>query len=134
MSKLQLNKRVAVSRGEFEQKRENLQIKEQISVIKKSIYDYENQRRMALEDLAEEKNYDLFFKVTGVIVILHVIFRFNVPGLFIALIFGGVFLGYKKYFTKEVRASKINSEFDAKIAELQLEIVKWEKTIDKSKN
>jgi hypothetical protein len=43
--------------------------------------------------------------------------------------FGGLFFVYKKYFTKEVRASRINTEIDAHITKLQLEVAKWKEKI-----
>ena len=106
-------------------KREREGIEKQIASIEENIADYENRRARELEDLSKEKSYDLFFNITGIVVILHVIFRFNIPGLFIAFMFGGMFFVYKKYFTKEVRASRINTEIDAHIAKLQMEVAKW---------
>ena len=110
-------------------KREREGIEKQIASIEENIADYENRRARELEDLSKEKSYDLFFNITGIVVILHVIFRFNIPGLFIAFMFGGMFFVYKKYFTKEVRASRINTEIDAHITKLQLEVAKWKEKI-----
>jgi hypothetical protein len=110
-------------------KREREGIEKQIASIEENIADYENRRARELEDLSKEKSYDLFFNITGIVVILHVIFRFNIPGLFIAFMFGGMFFVYKKYFTKEVRASRINTEIDAHITKLQLEVAKWKENI-----
>jgi len=130
MKKIQINNSVAASREEAEFKREILKMEEQIASIEKNIADYESQRARELEDLSMEKNYDLFFYIAGGLVLLNLIFKFNIPGLLIAFLFGGMFFAYKKYFTKEIRASRINSEVDVHITELHLEVTKWQEKIE----
>jgi hypothetical protein len=126
MKKLQLDKTIEASRQDSNLKHEVMRIEEQIASIEKNITGYEERRARELEELSTEKNYELFFYIAGGLVLLNLIFKFNLPGLFIAFMFGGMFFVYKKYFTKEVRASRINTEIDAHIAKLQQEVAKWQ--------
>ena len=100
-SKLQINRNSEQLTNESSLKRDIQKIGENIDAIEKEISDLETKRAMELGDLSEEKNYDIFFYIGGALVLLNLIFNFNIAGLVIAIVFGGMFFVYKKYFQKD---------------------------------
>ena len=113
--KLQINKTHKQNSNEAALGNEVDQIEKNIDGLEKNISDLESKREMRLGELADEKNYDLFFYIGGGLVLLNVIFRFNIPGLVIAFVFAGMFSVYKKYFNKEKRAAQINADVNQEI-------------------
>jgi len=117
-NKLQINRDLEKQGNEIASRSEIAHLEKNINGLNQNISDLESRREMELGELADEKNYDIIFYIAGAIVLLNLIFNFNIFGLILSFLFGAMFFVYKKYFRKEQRAERINSDIDQEISEL----------------
>lgn len=119
---LRVNKESKSNLSKSSSERDILHIEKSIESIEKNISDLKNKRSLELSGLADEKNYDIFFYVGTVLVLLNLIFRFTYIGLLIAVVFVLLFAFYKMFFTKQKRAASINVDIDTQIDDLNQKI------------
>ena len=129
-NQLQVDRKVSDHTNKATLQREIAKLREHILSIEKNIDAINQQYKEQMTDLAEEKDYTLFFYIATAGVVLNLIFKFNIPGLLIALIFAAIFYTYKKYFDKTARAERISMEMNEKTRELKNQIITLEKEIE----
>ena len=127
MSKLLVNKNElnSGSINEFEMG----QLKKGISSLEENIVDNREDYEKSMSELAEEKNYDLWFQIGGAVMVVLFLYKRTFSSFFIVLIFGGIYYGYWKYLRKETRVVEIKEGYEKRLNELELLLDKRKKEL-----
>ena len=129
-NQLQVDRKVSDHTNKTTLQREITKLQEHILSIEKNIAAITQKYEEQMTTLSEEKDYTLFFYIATVGVVLNLVFKFNIPGLLIALIFAAIFYTYKKYFDKTIRAARITAEMNEEKRELETQILTRKKEIE----
>lgn len=127
MSKLSLNK--SESNSESINEFEVGQLKKSIFSLEEKIVENRDDYEKSMSELAEERNYDLWFQIGGGLLIILFLFKRTFSSFFIVLIFGAIYYGYRKYLRKENRVVEIKEDYEKRLNELELLLDKRKKEL-----
>lgn len=105
------------------------QLKKGISSLEENIVDNREDYEKSMSELAEEKNYDLWFQIGGAVMVVLFLYKRTFSSFFIVLIFGGIYYGYWKYLRKETRVVEIKEGYEKRLNELELLLDKRKKEL-----
>ena len=105
-------------------------IKKSIDSLKKTIEEIKNRYSENIQEIEEEKDFELYIKIGLGIVILLFFIKLTFSSFCFVLIMFGLFYAFKKYLSKDSRIRSLKEQLDAELKPKQELLEKQLKKFD----
>jgi hypothetical protein len=92
-------------------------IKKSIVTLEKTILEINNRYSENIQEIEEEKDYELYIKIGLGIVVLLFLFKLTFSSFFFVLIMVGLYLAFKKFLSKEARIADLKQQCKVELKE-----------------